>query len=141
MIQRNEMVTKDYYELNYHGSFTISSIKELDDFVILKDILKKRVVEGVPDIEDFETVEDEEIEEPKFYQLDVTIKTEYQTRKTFIIETTDINKGLIIIKDYIIKCDKNKTLPPDFEIKLEAAKQIPCDTIIDYEFSKAYVND
>lgn len=134
-------IVKDYYELNHSGLFYVSQIKELDSIVILKDTLKKRVVEEVVPIEDFEVAQDEEIENPKFYQLDVIITIYGSATRTFIVETTDIDKAILIIKNNIIKNSDAPDIANILQIKLEAAKQVPCNTIIDYEFCKAYANE
>ncbi len=90
----------------------------------------------------------------KFYNIEVyaMIKVDGEeqganTYGNFIVEATDIDRSLILIRDYIRK-RALETLPGltmssllDISLKLETAKFFQCKVIIDKEFSMEYRED
>lgn len=134
-------IVKDYVELNFTEGFILTNIKEFERCIILKDTLKKYEDDTTIDLGniDLEEYANEDFD-LKFYQISVTIKNdESEYLQSFLIETTDADKAMIVIKDFIIKSylDSNQCVS-DIEIKLETAKIVPCDSIIEKEFSMAY---
>lgn len=137
-------VVKDYVELNFTQGFMLSNAREFDSCVILKDILKKYKPDQLLEVEDLEIVVDESDDyvDNKFYQIDVTVTADdYTLPQTFVVETKDAEKAIIVIKDYIIKENVKRDEPlENIEVKLETAKVLPCDSFIEREFSLAYSN-
>lgn len=127
-------IVKDFCELNYSGSFWLSSLKEYGSCVMLRDTLKSYAPDD--DLE-FQVEEDDPLENLKFYQIDVLITSEDgEFQQTFVVETKDTEKAMIIINNYLAQhMDKDNP----FESKLETAKVIPCDNFIEKEFSLAYI--
>lgn len=137
-------IVKDYAELNFVQPFYFTNAKEFDSCILLKDTLKKYQVDKTLDLDNFKVAEDEdESTAGKFYQIDVTVKNEQVTYpQAFVIETADVDKAMLVIRDFInkrIAASDNKN--EKVEIKLEGAKVIPCDIVIEKEFSMAYLND
>jgi hypothetical protein len=134
-------IVKDYVELTFSEGFILTQIKEFERCIILKDTLKKYEADTTIDIEniDLDEFQDEPLE-LKFYSINVTIKNEEtEYIQTFLVETTDADKAMIVIKDYITRnYTENNTSTEYLEIKLETAKIVPCDSIIEKEFSMAY---
>lgn len=133
-------IVKDYAELNFLDGFILTQVKEFERCIILKDTLKKYDIDTTIDLEniDLDEFEDENLE-LKFFSIKVTIIDVTEYIQSFLVETTDTEKAIIIVKDYIIKLfaeRENSTDSP--EIKLETAKIVPCDYIIEKEFSMAY---
>ncbi|MBV5348896.1 RNA polymerase subunit sigma [bacterium] len=135
-------IVKDYVELNYTEGFYIYQLKEFDNCIILKDNLKKYQVDLTLDLDNIELAGDEtgDMAEAKFYQIETTVTNdEYSYTQSFVVETKDVEKAMIVIKDYVIrKIHDNDGQVIDLEVKLEAAKILPCDSIIEKEFSLAY---
>lgn len=133
-------VAKDYVELNFDCGFFLVQVKEMEGCIILKDNLKHYVVDHNIDIENIEAVEDEDVIEGKFYQISASIVNEDMSYvQTFIIETKDAEKAMIVIKDYVTRqIIENKGSVDELEVKLESAKVLPCDTFIEKDFSLAY---
>lgn len=133
-------IAKDFIELNYKGGFTITGVKALDPCSILKDSLHD---------ESLGTESEEEPKAKEFYQIETTgfVKVNdfpNSCDRPFIIETVDPDRGMMIIKDHILKyANENYRKDPDdiveVDIKLKTAKIIPCSKIIDKEFSEQYI--
>jgi hypothetical protein len=134
-------VLKDYVELNYSGAFQINQLKEYGSCIILRDSLKKYYPDGDPEAEPIE--ETDELEGLKFYQIDVAIEADEMNQfQTFVVETKDTEKAMIIINDYIVRL--NKENESNFEycnVRLETAKVLSCDNYIEKEFSMAYADN
>lgn len=136
-------VVCDYIELNFSGMFSILSVKAVDSCIILKDTLKVIVEDP-----DGEMIEDdaENMSEPvkKFYQINVDVLAgDCVTASTFVVETKDVDRAMLIIKDYVAKrikerAEKNDEEPCEFDVKLETAKIMSCNYIVEREFSMAY---
>lgn len=131
-------VATDYIELNYQHGFYFVGVKEVDSVVILKDNLGEYQVDGE---ETTDTAPEDQ--QKKFYQIEVNIEAGYPITKTFIIETTDADRALMIINNYIAdklkqEAEKNNDEPEEFVCKLETAKIFSCNHFIDKEFSLAY---
>jgi len=135
-------VIKDYVELNFQESFYICQIKDFGSCIILKDTLKKYQKDDLIALEQLgiDLGSEEEEVEGKFYQIDVSVITEDMSyQETFIIETKDVDKAMIVIRGYIEKQAKEAKNDVEIkEVKLEGAKGITVDEFIDREFSLAY---
>lgn len=133
-------VVKDYVELNFSQAFLICQVKEFDSCIILKDTLKKYKVDEDLDLENIEVVDEEEDVTGKFYQLDVNVVIdECAHLQTFVVETKDVDKAMIVIKDYLDKkFTEEKHEYEKLEVKIETVKILPCDSFIDKDFSLAY---
>lgn len=131
-------IVKDYVELTYMHMFTVTQVKQFDSCIILKDALSDNTAE-------LETIlpEDEQIVEKKFYQIETSIITDgVSSFATFVIETKDIDRAMLIITDFVkTKFIDKDAETEDFEVKLEGAKVIPCDCYIDREFSMVYIKE
>lgn len=139
----NEVVS-DYVELNFTGKFIVLSAKSLESCIILKDTLQTIVEDP-----DGELIEDEAGDccKPlkKFYQIDanISVNDNTVTISTFVVETKDADRAMMIIKDYVAKrmrerAEKNNEEEGEFDVKLETAKILSCNYIIDQDFSMAY---
>lgn len=124
-------ILKDYIELNDAGGFSFSSFKEFESSIILKDNLSQ--------------INDEEIQKDvvkKFYQIEVIVTNEDgEYTSSFVVETKDVDKAMMIITDYVIEQSKDREIianEDSINIKLETAKILPCDYFIEKEFSLAY---
>lgn len=139
----NEIVS-DYVELNFTGMFTILSAKSLESCIILKDTLKTIVEDSEGELIDGDS--DNGLQPlKKFYQIDANISVNYDivTVSTFVVETKDADRAMMIIKDHVSKkikerAEKNQEEECEFDVKLETAKILSCNYIIDQEFSMAY---
>lgn len=129
-------IVKDFCELNYSGAFWLSSLKEYGSCVMLRDTLKSYA----PDANvEFQVEEDNPLENLKFYQIDVLIiSEESEFQQTFVVETKDTEKAMVVIKNYLAQYYESDS---PYEVKLETAKIIPCDNFIEKEFSLAYVSE
>lgn len=137
-------VVCDYVELNFSGMFSILSVKSIESCILLKDTLQVIVENTEGELIADET---EDLGEPlrKFYQIDVNISIAEGgvTASTFVVETKDVDRAMLIIKDCVAKrikerAEKNDEEPCEFDVKLETAKILSCNYIIEREFSMAY---
>ena len=106
-------IVTDYAELNYSGGFSIIATKELDDFVILTDNLKK-VDMAVAYLKDeidtataIEAVGGPEIEpvlqDKRFFQIDTTVvygKDDFEQQISFIVHSCNIERAMMIIQNH-----------------------------------------
>ena len=130
----------DYVELEFSGMFTLFSAKSLESCIILKDNLL-----SISECENIgEDSEQNESCEPvkKFYQIDTTVSIVdgSVTSPTFVVEAKDVDRAMVIINDFIAKRIREKADEEveEFEVKLETAKILSCNYIIEREFSMAY---
>ena len=75
----------------------------------------------------------------KFYQIDTTVSIVdgSVTSPTFVVEAKDVDRAMVIINDFISKRIRDEEVE-EFEVKLETAKILSCNYIIEREFSMAY---
>lgn len=146
-------IVEDYVELNYSGRFRIIGAKNHDATAFIKDryIPAEDVTSQEEDQEEEQLADD--TENKKFYNIEIyaTIKIDGEEHATssygnFIVEAKDIDRSLILIKDYVRK--RTLTIPGltmssmiDISLKLETAKFFSCKVIIDKEFSMVYKDD
>ncbi len=130
----------DYVELEFSGMFTLVSAKSLDSYIILKDkLLSIAECENID-----EDPEQNESCEPvkKFYQIDTTVSIfdGSVASPTFVVEAQDVDRAMVIISDFVSRRIREKADEEvkEFEVKLETAKILSCNYIIEREFSMAY---
>lgn len=117
-------VLKDYIELNFNGGYRIVSLKEFQTSLILDDDLKSESDEG-----------DEPLNKDKFYQINAIITAEdgFENSINAVVNTIDLDKALVLL-DRKLK----EHVEYEFTLKLEEAKLLTVDYIIEDEFSMAY---
>lgn len=154
-------IVKDYAELNYSGGFSIIATKELDDFVILTDNLKK-VDMAVAYLKDeidtataIEAVGGPEIEpvlqDKRFFQIDTTVvygKDDFEQQISFIVHSCNIERAMMIIQNHLAQHEEKKAVieesagrtydKRDFKVSIEKATQFHVGRFIPQEFSQAY---
>lgn len=140
-------IIKDFSELTFSDGFKLIQVKEFDRCIILKDTLRRYELDGTVDLENTDFDLDEFVDEfeegtveLKFYSINVNIKNDdAEYIQNFLVETTDTDKAMVVIKDYLFKHNAKNGYPTDLlDIRLETAKIVPCDNIIDKSFSMAY---
>lgn len=158
------LILKDYIELNYQPSFTLTMAKEFDSCVILTDNLKERKVddaslEELKDkyllddsiAEDGEEDEESKPDEKKFYQIETKITFDEEERiQTFVVNTFNVDRAMMLITHYLKnkedECEKQaKEKGHEFNKReihaaIESAKPIPVGRFIPKEFSMAYMD-
>lgn len=158
-------IVKDFVELNFSDNFSILQVKEMDSCIILEDNLTDRHI----DLEKAYLAEEisfdeythakalggdedqNEVEDRKFYQMEVTIifSDDQKSTKNFIIHTFDTDRALVCISHYIQKLEEKiaaqheeKGYDPyeirEFKLRIEKAVPMPMNTFIPKEFSLAY---
>ena len=115
------LILKDYIELNYQSSFTLTMAKEFDSCIILTDNLKERKVDDAATAylkdeitmaeyvekmdEETEDVEEEKPNEKKFYQIETKITYDEEERiQTFVVHTFNVDRAMMLITHWL----KNK---------------------------------
>jgi hypothetical protein len=139
-------VAKDYIELNYTQFFTFVAAKDFGNCIIINPELP-----ADEEQEQFEKeiVASEETAEKKYYKLDISLSyDETGGNYTFVVYTTDVDSAKEIVTDYLYNIvmkarakENNDTEPEDFKTTIQAATPIPCNVIIEKEFSLAYVEE
>lgn len=160
------IILKDYIELNYQSSFTLTMAKEFDSCIILTDNLKERKVDDAAvaylkdEITMAEYVEkmDEETEdageekpnEKKFYQIETKITYDEEERtQTFVVHTFNVDRAMMLITHWLKNKEEEsyqqaKERGHEFNKReihaaIESAKPIPVGRFIPKEFSTAYM--
>jgi hypothetical protein len=127
-------IAKDFIELNFDSSFMILAVKDFNNCIIIKDILKPVGVDGKADT--------------KFYQIDVRVhKEEYDYLSTFVLQAVDVDSAMIVINDWLKtslaeKAEKDGVHESlEFTTTVESAVIIPCSRTIEKEFTLAYTTE
>lgn len=126
-------VAKDYVELNYSGLCHTLQVKEFGSYIMIEDTLKK----------DDEN-ENESDSGKKFYKIEAkVIQDDNAHYHNFIVLSTDVDASMIVINNWLSKAlyDKENNTLTDFTTVIESAVVIPCNHIIDKEFSEAYLEE
>lgn len=161
------LILKDYIELNYQSSFTLTMAKEFDSCIILTDNLKERKVDDAATAylkdeitmaeyvekmdEEAEDAEGEKPNEKKFYQIETKITFDEEERiQTFVVNTFNVDRAMMLITHYLKnkedECEKQaKEKGHEFNKReihaaIESAKPIPVGRFIPKEFSMAYMD-
>lgn len=161
------LILKDYIELNYQSSFTLTIAKEFDSCIILTDNLKERKVDDAATAylkdeitmaeyvekmdEEAEDAEEEKPNEKKFYQIETKITFDEEERiQTFVVNTFNVDRAMMLITHYLKnkedECEKQaKEKGHEFNKReihaaIESAKPIPVGRFIPKEFSMAYMD-
>ncbi len=135
-------IVKDYVELNYVGSFYIKQAKEYKQCIMINDSLKKLIKDENPGTE---SVEEPSSPVKNFYQIITNVLTdEYESQYSFVIQAKDVDSAMVLINDWIFntiresreKEDNDK--PVSFKATVNSAQIIPCNRVIEKDFSLAY---
>jgi hypothetical protein len=123
-------ILKDYIELNFTGGYRIVSIKEFKTSIVLEDNLK--------DKQEIDAVDDDILNKDKFYQINaiITNKDGFEYNANVVVKTQELDKALVILSQYLK--EKNDE---EVTTKLEEAKLLTVDYIIEDEFVAAYVKN
>ena len=142
------VIVEDYAELNFSGAFAFISAKRYDPIVILKDTLRSTPISKYDaDIEVADTANDEVYVESKYYQIEIKGLVnidgvhDHDREGTFVLHTTDVDRAIMIITNHLTTSLKRQFTHEiaTIDVKIETAKVISCDYIIDPEFSEAYL--
>lgn len=156
-------ILNDYIELNYSGGFQVVMAKEMDSCIILTDNLSKQKVDlekaylkdeiSMEEYAEAKTAgadEVEEVQEKKFYQLEVkvTYNDNIETTQSFIVHTHDTDRAMMIISTYLKKLEErtkkaNEEKDLDYEERefklcIEKAAPVPIGAFVPKEFTMAY---
>jgi hypothetical protein len=119
-------ILKDFIELNFIGGYRIVSIKEFQTSLVLDDKMTE-----MSKINQEDSLNDE-----KFYHITaiVTMKDGYETKANVVVKTLDLDKALILLNKKLSETYKEE----EFTSKLEEAKLLTVDHIIEDDFVLAY---
>lgn len=120
--------SRDFIELNYSGMCKTKSVKDFGDYILIDNQLIK---EG-----------DQELDSnsKKMYKFEVVI-TQGETifPQRFVVFASDTETAMINIHDWLIKNQSEHYSNTDeFKIALETVTVVPCNHIIEKDFSEAY---
>lgn len=126
-------IAKDYIELNSTDNFCFTNVKTFDYCIFIKNILTKSADE-----------EKGNKAEQSFYKIDVEVNVNDNCMTyTFVLQSKDVDTAMVLVNDWIAKTikeqNKNNDEVPDFSTVLKSGVVIPCNRIIEREFSEAYV--
>lgn len=119
-------ILKDYIELNFIGGYRIVSIKEFQTSLVLEDKMK----------EASKVNEEDALNDEKFYHITaiVTMQDGYETKSNVVVKTLDLDKALLLLNKRLTETYKEE----EFTSKLEEAKLLTVDNIIEDDFVLAY---
>lgn len=126
-IELAKMIATDYLEQKVEGIFSFIAIKELDFSTLIPENYGG---------------EEEDLFEADYYKIEVSIsEDEIVYEKTFIVKATDAeNAKETIIKYFELNKEEGKE-SAELIFTIISAKTIPCDYVIDYDFSLQYIED
>lgn len=115
-------IAKDYMEQTFPSRFGIVAVKQLDFAHIITEVL-----------------EDEE-GEVETYKMEIEVFHDDNSYNTnFIVCATNAEKTKELISDFLFERFTENKQSTDFTITIISAKKIPCETLVDMEFSKPYI--
>lgn len=119
-------ILKDYVELNFIGGYRIVSIKEFQTSLVLEDNMTELT----------KVNEEDALNDEKFYHITaiVTMKDGYETKANVVVKTLDLDKALLLLNKRLSETYKEE----EFTSKLEEAKLLTVDHIIEDDFVLAY---
>lgn len=129
-IQNAIDISLDYLEQKLLGPFSFKSVKELSYSTLITEI------------EDDSEDEDNSEDEKDFYSICMQIiQDEFDSSQMFILRSKNAEDAKKIIEKYLIQnlSEDKKDIP--LEITLLSAKIISCEDVIDYQFSKEYIDN
>lgn len=148
-------VATDFIELNFTQSFDITSVKLMDDVVILNDRLRKYVEaqEGANEVGEEADNAEEQRGDVKYYKVEaeVAIKEEDEeepgkTSYDFIVRTKDVDTAKVVITAWI-DAKVNERIEKDgderkvVDISILSASPFACNAIIEKAFCMAYKDE
>lgn len=120
-------VASDYAEQAYKGYYSIKGAKEIG----YGNLLTQEVEEET---------EDEDEKEDEVYKIEIEITEKDEASKNiFILKACDAENAKSKVGSYITFLRVKEEKEVDFELKIISAKTIPCNYIIEPEFSKKYI--
>lgn len=124
-VQSATNICIDYVEQKYVGNFKFISIKEIDYSNLISLDMK----------------EEDASEENDYYktEVEVTYENDEPTNQVYIINASNAEKAKTSIIDFITINNEKRDEKTAFYVTIISAKTIPCDDIIDVEFSKEYL--
>lgn len=136
-------IVEDWIGLNFYSRFEITSIKNFENCIVLNDNLQKIKKE-----DSAEESEEENLDK-KFYQIEVKVvyDDDLESIFLFIVNTVDIDRGMIVINDWIYKTIKKRqeedgtTDEIEFKTSIESAKPISFNYAIEKEFTQVYLDN
>lgn len=120
--------SRDFIELNYSGSCKTKSVKDFGDYILIDNQLTTEGEEGNDNYS------------KKVYKFEVVITQDEEAyNKKFLVFASDTETAMININDWLIKNQsENSENTEEFKIALETVTVVPCNHIIEKEFSEAY---
>lgn len=118
-------ILTDFLEQKLEGVFSFASVKELTYSNLIPE-------------------QEEEDEEKDFYQieLELTKDDDESYNTTYILKAKDAEEAKETIEKFIILTrEENNEKQQDFKTTILSAKTISCDSIVDYHFSKEYMEN
>lgn len=123
-------ITKDHIELSFKDNFIFTQVKDFSNYIAIEDKFTKI----------------DEIEEGKkgrkFYK--VTLKVQFhdgedeEEEYNFIVNAIDVDYAMLVINNFIADKVNEEEEGREYSTTLESATTIPCDYLIEKEFSMAY---
>ena len=123
-------IATDFLEQKLDGAFSYVSVKELKYSTL------------IPEIEN-----DEDAALKEFYQVEIEISREDQEpyEQIYILKAKDVEHAKEVIEQFIITLKKennqDKEVDQDFTTSVLSGKKISCHSIVDYKFSKEYLEN
>lgn len=134
-IEKSIEISTDYLEQTTMGGFSFVAIKELDFSTLIPEDFGKGE-ENENDVNDLDHEED-------YYKIEVAISEEedFEHYENFIVKASNAESAKeTIIKFLHFKRAKDEN-EDSFIVTIMSAKTIPCDYVIDYEFSMQYLDN
>ena len=123
-------IASDFIEQTFSGHYGIKNVKSMNYFHLVID-----KNDDEEEDEDEETVED-------VYQVTLEISDDgVSYNNAFVLKASDAENAKQKISSYMVQKRLKAEGSVDFETKIISAKTIPCNSIINPTFSKAYLSE
>ena len=136
-------IANDYIELNYEGGFYISQIKDFGSCTIIEESSLKKLVDS--EIEGLKRIEDDENVSKEYYKIETNITTkDFEYPQLFVVKEKDVDTAKETIYFWLKQKfdedakEKNEE-PQGFSVTIKSATIIPCSSVVEKEFSMAYL--
>jgi len=132
-LENASLIVTDYVEQMHSGRFMLKGLKETD----YVNLITENKDEDDNDNDDFKEEETENI-----YLLNVEIEEEDGSyRNSFIMKSNNVDNSKKIVEDYLLKKKLENNIEPEFTVSVIQAKPIPCNFIIEPNFSLKHIEE
>jgi hypothetical protein len=135
-LERAVEIGTDFIEQTQAGTFAIKGVKRLDYITMITDATDEDAEDGEQDNNGTKEINTYEV-----FVEQTELEDGYTHKAKYILKATDVEDAKGTISDHITGLKIKENVKPDFSIVVITAKTISCDFIVDYRFTKEYLEN